>query len=365
MPQRRRSGIGAAAHKRGMRTDSDPAAPADSHLPAEPRDLAAGLKSRRPQVVRGAAADLVAEATRAVRGLRSRVGLSPTDVEDAIGETLLELIKRAEQGHPVPGAIVQRIATTVCSRFVNGPVRHETAKALRILKERIADAESRAGTSLSRAAVSALAEEVRLGPDFHARHRPVERFHLVEGFTKPTSIDQQAADFIDVALMRAGVTGERGYAGADGACDRLLDDVEVGEVTKAEARRRLWAVVAADEGLPDAAPGRVPRRVADDLQAYVDGLPDGILSACREHLSGRVSRATVAMFAPFDAPGDHGEDAIARYLCARSTFATRLWESALAIASAPRRRDLRPDAPLPLLPLLRVSSGVAARSAER
>ncbi|MGH3705739.1 MAG: hypothetical protein ACRDT9_13980 [Agromyces sp.] len=299
-----------------------------------PRDFRADLVSPDPDVRRAAAAGLVVEVTRAVRGLRRRVGLSEADAEDAIGETLLELVKRVGQGHPVPGAVVQRIATAVCSRFVNGPVRHETAKALRILKERVAEAEAAAGRSLSRAAVAALAEEVRLGPDFSPRHRPVERFHLVEGFTKPTSIDQHYADFIDAAALRSGAVLERGYAGAAGACDQLLDEFDLGLSTRAALRVEIWAAVAADEDLPIAVAGRIERRVAADLRAYVVGLPDGILTACRDHLEGRRSRATVALFAPFADPGEQGEDAIARYLSSRATFATRLWDSALVLATS-------------------------------
>lgn len=296
------------------------------------------------------------------------MGLSHADVQDAIGETLLELMKRIDQGHPVPGAIVQRIATTVCSRYLNGPVRHETAKALRILKERVTEAEARSGHSLSRAAVAALAEELRVGPDFNPRHRPVEDFHLVEGFTKPTSIDHQLADFLDVALRRAGDDGERGYAGAAGACDRLLDHVEIGDASKTEARLRLWAAVAADEGLPVACPGRVPRRIAADLRAYIAGLPGGVLTACRDHLDGRSTRATIALFAPFEAPGAHGEDAIVRYLSTRTTFATRLWESALAVAASGRREAAgTSDSSHPLAPMIsiRAAARSAAVSAER
>jgi hypothetical protein len=299
-----------------------------------PHDYRTGLESTDPSVRREAAAGLVAEVTRAVRGLRRRVGLSEADADDAIGETLLELVKRAGQGHPVPGAVVQKIATSVCSRFVNGPVRHETAKALRILKERVAEAEARAGRTLSRGAVAALAEEVRLGPDFSPRHRPVERFHLVEGFTKPTSIDQHYADFVDAAALRSGAVLERGYAGAGGACDRLLDEIDLGLSTKSAIRVEVWAAVAADEDLPVAVAGRIERRVAADLRAYVAGLPDGILTACRDHLEGRMSRATVALFAPFADPGDHGKDAIARSLAGRSAFATRLWDSALVLATS-------------------------------
>ena len=92
MPQCTRTGIRAAAHGEGMRTivehsaaHSDPSA---SAAPA-PRDFAAELMGDGPGATRRAAVDLVIEATRAVRGLRSRMGLSDADVQDAIGETLL------------------------------------------------------------------------------------------------------------------------------------------------------------------------------------------------------------------------------------------------------------------------------------
>ena len=334
MARRVHFGSGAAAHVKSMTIITDlPVHCPERTEPMVPRDFGVELADADAGVRRRAAGALIVEVARAVRGLRRRVGLSDADVQDAIGETLLELVKRVDQGHPVPGAVVQRIATTVCSRFVNGPVRHETAKALKILKERVAEAEARAGRSLSRAAVAALAEDVRLGPDFSSRHRPVEQFHLIEGFTKPTSIDEHYADFVDAVVFRSGAVLERGYAGAGGACDRLLDELDLGLSSKATLRVELWSAVAADEGLPHAIPGRIDRRVAADLRAYVTTLPDGILEACRDHLNGRRSRATVALFAPFDEPGAHGEDAIARYLSTRATFATRFWDSALVRAT--------------------------------
>lgn len=311
-----------------------------------PRDWTVDLADPTAPGARAAAQDLVAEVTRAVRGLRRRVGLSDLDVQDAIGDTLLELAKRLHRGQPVPGAVVQRVATAVSSRFVNGPVRHETAKALRILKQRVAAEEARLGATLPAQAVERLAEEVRTGPDFSPRHRPVERFHLIEGFSKPTSIDQFAHEVVDAMLHRANRGEESGYAGAAGACDSLLDQLQLGARSRREAQSALWTAIAFDEGLAETRPGWVRRDVAADLVAYVSSLPEGIVTACREHLEGRTTRATVALFAPFGELQEPEADAIARYLAGRSTFATRIWETALASASyAPvARRSVRAEA---------------------
>ncbi|WP_350348566.1 hypothetical protein ABIQ69_01160 [Agromyces sp. G08B096] len=315
-----------------MSTSEAPVTDVD-RMPPRVRDWTIDLAAADAGDRRAAAADLVEEVSRAVRGLRRRVGLGDADVQDAIGETLLELVKRIEQGHPVPGAIVQRIATTVCSRFVNGPVRHETAKALRLLKDRVAETEARLGRSLSPRAVERLAEEIRLGADFHPRHRPVERFHLVEGFSKPASMDQFAPDALDAFLHRATAGSESGYLGAGGACDTLLDELQLGLRSRAEVRRLLWAAVSADEQLPPAGAGRVPATVAADLVAYVAGLPEGVVTACRQHLEGRSTKATVALFAPFSEPAPADRDQIARYLAGRPAHATAIWESALAGAT--------------------------------
>jgi hypothetical protein len=313
--------------------------PLEHAVQPAPRDWAVELRAGDRAVVRDAAASLLAEASRAVRGLRRRTGLGDADVQDAIGETMLELAKRIDAGHPVPGAVVQKVATAVCSRFVNGPVRHETAKALRILKERVAAAEASAGASLSSRAVAALAEEVRLGPDFHPRHRPVERFHLVEGFSKPVSIDRYEPDLVDLLLARswsaAGRPAELDPVVGGGACERLLERVQSGRCTKKEARAALWGALAADEGLPVATPGRIARRVAADLIAYVESLPEGIVSACRDRFDGRTTRATVALFAPFAEPAEPEMDAIAEALARRGGFATGIWASAVAAAQVP------------------------------
>lgn len=298
------------------------------------------------RAVHRAAAELVTETTRAVRGMRRRMGLGDADVQDAVGETLFELAKRIDAGHPVPGAIVQKVATAVCARFVNGPVRHETAKALRILKERIAATEAQLGRSLSSRAIAELAEEVRLGPDFDPRHRPVERFHLVEGFSKPISIDRYDADLVDLLLARAvGAEAQRagGALGADEgrACERLVERLQRGLCTRREARAALWSAIAADEQLPEPVPGRIERRVADDLLAYVEALPEGVVTACRHRLEGRTTRATVALFAPFAELDEPSMDAIAEALAGRGGFATRIWASAVAAAQAPASRASR------------------------
>jgi hypothetical protein len=298
-----------------------------------PRDWTVELADPSAPGARLAAHELIAEVTRAMRGLRRRVGLSDLDVQDAIGDTLLELAKRLHRGQPVPGAVVQRVATAVASRFVNGPVRHETAKALRILKQRVAAEEARLGSALSAQVVEKLAEEVRTGPDFSPRHRPVERFHLIEGFSKPTSIDQFAHDVVDVLLHRASRGEERGYPGAAGACDSLLDQLQLGNRSRREAHDTLWTAIAFDEGLPEVRQRWVGRDVAADLVDYVATLPEGIVTACRHHLEGRTTRATVALFAPFGELTEPEADAVARYLAGRAAFATRIWESALRSSS--------------------------------
>jgi hypothetical protein len=329
----------AAAHELGMRSTAPADATPDPGVRDEVRDWTVDLADPAAPGARTAARELVDEVMRAVRGLRRRVGLSDADVQDAVGDTLLELTKRLRRGQPVPGAVVQKVAAAVSSRFVNGPVRHETAKALRLLKERVAAEEAKLGASLSRLAVERLAEEVRTGPDFNPRHRPVERFHLIEGFSKPASIDQFAHEVVDAMLHRATLGEERGYRGAAGACDGLLDQVQLGARTRRQAQDALWTVLAFDEGLPGALPGWVRREVAADLVAYVRALPEGVVTACRQHLDGRRTRATVALFAPFGELPDADEDAIARFLASRPAFATRIWESALkeSSASAPRR----------------------------
>jgi hypothetical protein len=328
-----------------MRSTTDADSTPDPGVRVDARDWTIDLADPSAPGARTAAHELVDEVTRAVRGLRRRIGLSDADVQDAIGDTLLELAKRLRRGQPVPGAVVQKVATAVSSRFVNGPVRHETAKALRLLKQRVAAEEARLGASLSGLAVERLAEEVRTGPDFNPRHRPVERFHLIEGFSKPTSIDQFAHEVVDAMLLRATRGEERGYRGAAGACDSLLDQMQLGHRSKRHALDALWAVIAFDEGLPGALPGWVRREVAADLVEYVRALPEGIVTACRQHLEGRSTRGTAALFAPFGTLPEFEADAIARFLASRASFATRIWESALREASAAGspRRSARPE----------------------
>ena len=324
----------------GTFTDKPQTAPELTLAPTDPtdeapkvrvaREFADQMRSDDKREAREATADLLAEVTSTVRSLRRARGLSEDQVEDSIGEVMIELLKRVNRGQSVQGGLVNTTARTVTSRHVNGPVRHETAKAIRILKERIDITEAERGEHLTSRQIAELADDIRMGDDFNHRHRPAENFHLIEGWVRPTSFSQFPDSYIDEQMHAFGYGAGRSFEGMDSAADQLAARLEKqgaakAEVTKAEAMKQLWDVFSDDQDLPKATPNRLSAVDAENVEAWmrgpkradvdIDGMDEDeaaavlradrlaanerIFKAIRDSEDGLETKSVVALFAPF------------------------------------------------------------------
>ena len=303
------------------------------------RDYAEQMRNSDPRVSREATTALVAEVERTVRNMRRKTGLSEDQARDAVGDTILDLTARIKNGHSIKGGLVQTAAAAVCSRYVNGPVRHETAKALKLLKEEVSKQEAAAGHHLTSADIARIAGQIRVSDKFHARHRPVEDFHLIEGFVRPTSFSQFPDSYIDEKMHEFGYGAGVGFDGIGSATDKLAEELENREATKADAMKRLWDVIASDQDVPTATTNRLSRRDATNVQRYMSELPGGVLKAARDHEDGLDNRNTMALFAPFANLSATDKDAVATMLLNRATHAQNLWTSAMYSATKSKETE--------------------------
>jgi hypothetical protein len=337
----------------GTFTDKTQSAPelgsltADNTLESEKvgsaREFADRVRHSDPRIAREGAAALLAEVERTVLNLRRKNGLTADQAQDAIGDTIEDLTKRIGNGHSVKGGLIQIAAVAVTSRYVNGPIRHETAKALRILKEEVTKSEAAVGRNLTSREVADLAVKVRTGADFNERHRPVEDFHLIQDFIRPTSFSQFPDSYIDEQMQQFGYDAGSTFEGMGSAADRLTEQLELKETTKSDAQNRLWEVIASDQDLPTATANRVPAAIASDVKAYMKQ-PDKVLQACRDHEKGVENKNTAALFAPFADLSDSERDRVVTTLLERSDYAQVIWESALYAATAGKSTSSRKSA---------------------
>jgi hypothetical protein len=284
-----------------------------------------------PRRSREGSAALLAEVEATIRTLRVKNGLSDDQVQDAIGDTMLDLTNRISRGRNVQGGLVQIAATAVCSRYVNGPIRHENARAIRILKARISEIESSDGRHVSTKEIETLAVNIRTGTDFDPRHRPIENFHLIQDFVRPTSFSQYPDTYVDTLMHEHGASAPAADVDSESSTATLAAALESKEINRAEAIRQMWTAIAEDQGAPQAKANNIPRVHTSYLTAQMkDG---GVLRACRDHHDGVDSRATNAFFAPFGKISAAEQDAVVELMVSRPAHAEHLWASAMMAAT--------------------------------
>jgi hypothetical protein len=304
------------------------------------REFADRVRHSDPRIAREGAAALLAEVERTVLNLRRKNGLTADQAQDAIGDTIEDLTKRIGNGHSVKGGLIQIAAVAVTSRYVNGPIRHETAKALRILKEEVTKSEAAVGRNLTSREVADLAGKVRTGADFNERHRPVEDFHLIQDFIRPTSFSQFPDSYIDEQMQTFGYGSDARFDGVDSAANILAVELETKKTKKADAQARLWEVLAKDRDLPAVTENYIPHKFAAPMKEHMNE-PDMVLQACRDYEEGLDNKNTATLFAPFKDVSAKDKGKIVEMLSERFEFAQVIWESALNSSIAPEVKTAR------------------------
>lgn len=304
------------------------------------RDYAARIRHSDAGVSRRGAEDMLAEVQRTMGRLRSRTGLSFHEAQDAVGDTMVDLLGRTNNGHNIEGGLVQWASNAVASRFVNGPeLRHETTKGITLLKLARAEREAETGQHMTSREIDEMAEEIRMGPKFNPQHRPIKDYQRIQDFIRPTSFSQFPDSYIDEQMHAFGYGAGSTFDDQGSASDRLAAEVEEKRTSKAAAMKRLWEVTAEDQDVPKAAADRIGRTDSANVQNYMSNQTNGVMNACREHEEGLKNKNTYALFAPFADLTANDRDNIVAVFLERSGHAEALWSSALNAATKSKETE--------------------------
>jgi hypothetical protein len=290
-------------------------------------DYAEGMRSADSRIARAAVAELFAQTSTAVTDSGRRRGLSAADIEDATSEALLSLNDYVRKGSSVGRGLIQIRAVTVTSQFVDGPLRHESKKGIKVLSERVDSRESKIGRLLTDREIDTMAEAVRESwPD--ARHRPVAAFHREA--EQRTGIPAEHADLVEMENRGQVVPGvedsPRSWLRA--SLEEALDQ------TKGSGQQ--YEKYARGANLPLPIPRTIQPREADaivgDYMGEITQLADGFI------YGENTDRENQALFAPFGELSYSERSDIAEAFAAQPDYADRLWVSAVVAATGATKR---------------------------
>ena len=270
-----------------------------------------------------AAAKLLADTRLAITDLGVRRGLSDTQIDDAVGDSLASLSVNIRNGGSVRRGLIQHRSLSIVTSAAAGPVRHETARGRKLVQEKVEQREIEAGRLLTEHEVTAIAQHIRDNwPD--PRHRPVEGFHL-DSVVAPT-VPAEHTDLVQLEERRAPRDEESESFASRQQLEKRIDD-------GLAAKQHAWTVFAEATDLPQPTPGWIQKSDARNVAAHCAGR---IAEIAADHLAGVRGRDQVGLFAPFAHLSSEDRDEVARALASHPGFAERLWASALTEATGAR-----------------------------
>lgn len=248
-----------------------------------------------------------------------RYNFSSQDAEDIAQETIHSVLKTRKRnpGARITGGLIHTAARAIASRSVDGAIRHEDSTALARLKAEIEQAEHQLERHLSSKEIDSMAARIR--DNWHdPRHKPSVGF---QNLTVVVSSDAMGLAFSDTQPTAVNYEPE-----GSSVAHELADQVESGEVSKTEARRRLWNTIHDDGNVPAAVPGSVS---SSHARKHADLIKDALDTADR-YIDGHASDEEVdALFAPFGQTSAAQRYAIADSIVSRPSVGHQLWRSAL------------------------------------
>jgi hypothetical protein len=270
-----------------------------------------------------------AEAIAVARMMAGRAGrqLNKQDLEDVAQDAITSILTSVKHGTVVsltPGLITAAIRNSVVHRqLVNSGLRHEDASAIKKLESRVTISEQDLGRHLSEADLDALAQNIReTWKD--QRHKPSAGFH------RRITVLEMAGDVEDEALR---IPADEQHNMERTTAGDLASQVENGDLSTANAKRKLWNALATDWDVPQAE-GNIRPAEAERIKAAMR-LGGGVAEALDTYWAGMSSTATSALFAPFGEINAESRVRVFTVLAARPAFADRIWEAALASATRP------------------------------
>ncbi|KQO98843.1 hypothetical protein [Leifsonia sp. Leaf264] len=293
-------------------------------------NFTAMIRSSDNKIVREGASQLLHEANKVMAGIYSRTPMTYEQMTEAAGTLVAEMYDRVHVGKVVNKKVIQSVGNKIPSRIINEGVRHETKKAIGLLKQAIDEAE-RVGVSYTKREVSLLAKEMRVGSNFNPRNRPEKGFekYLAGG---NTSLDAYSETFADEVMEDSGYGRGTTYVGEGSVADQMLEAREVGNLSLAQTRRNFYPAVAVAFDAPapvsDLFTEKEGRKVAATLRNQED-----VLDACSDFMFGYKTDGSDALFAPFGNITQSAKEDFVEMVRARADYAHELWESALHLAT--------------------------------
>lgn len=245
-----------------------------------------------------------------IHGLR--FGLSGADREEALGDVMVDLMKKRHEGVVISARLVNTAARAVASRYVTGPhIRHEDDLAYRMLRDEVdAYRHRHGGRSPSRKWVNRTADDIRAG--WHdRRHRPSVGFQdKVLNWGRPMSLDRTLLSDADMTIADV----------VPAAPDSRTSRVDLGDLSREE-----WLAEVDQAGVP--APRAMdPRRV----RALVTGVDDPVRELRRLRVDGVCDPRVLE---PWGHLSQGEQDAVADRIIAAGDRGDGVWRFAVARAA--------------------------------
>jgi hypothetical protein len=271
-------------------------------------------------------AELLAQSRVLARVAASKAGLNRWDAEDVAQDVVMSVLyTQSRTNEPIEGGLLRHAARALVSRRMDTHQNHTDSTAYAQWKRDVEQMEAESGRHLTAAELDAYADEVR-ERWYDPRHRPTRGF---QHETKVVSTDAMGATFVHP-------TADVYKAEGSDKAHTIADQIESGEIDKADARRRLWNVLADDKGVPEAIEGSVTESRA---RRFVKDVPDAYATATA-FLDGEINSVAgkdqlTAFFAPFGTDLSLQEKtAVAKLISSRPKVGHQLWRSAIDFSNA-------------------------------
>jgi len=252
------------------------------------------------------------------------------DVDDIIGDTLVDVIAQQKRGttHINDGAFKQAAAGAVSSRYVDKEAHHTDLKGRRIFNAKVEELMQVLGRELNTRERRLLADEIRMS--FPAGRRPSIGF---EHKNVAVSLDMQVGEDGGTTLgdLIAADESGSGYATATSKAAAANEALEQGGSFKAaDARKNIWNILA------DNGPQVAVMSIHDDreLRAVVEefGGPVAVARAWQQGDTAEDDPVNEALFAPFGKLDEQGKERVTSILLRNATYAEKVWDAAMSAA---------------------------------
>lgn len=314
------------------------------------RDFADQIRSQDRNVSVGAQAALLAEMRIAVGALGSKHGLTEDQIDEAVGDAMVQMVDYTNKGKPIGHGLVQVRAMSIVYQYTNNHMRHESVSAIKKLKERQIAEEIHVQRLLTRVEVDALAESIRQSwPD--KNHRPAP------GFQRPEFSDPDVIMDLEqmLGLEASGQIGAADKAPRSWESNSKIDRA-IDSLTRSQLHSQMYDLYAEEEGLPPAQSAVIPATIARRMADAIDGR---VSTVARDFiLTGAEGRDTAALFAPFGHLTPSQKDVLAGAFAGKTWQAEPFWRAALdtaTLSEADARRQARVQEKLDIAEAQRLS----------